>query len=156
MDIWIAVVLVVFGLLFLVLEIFIFPGFGISGVVGLICVGIGIYLAFQTSGNMGWTILAGSATGTGILFYVSMKYNLLSRASLKTNIDAQVKVNHLDKLEANDEGVSISRLAPMGKAEFKGYRVEVNSVEGYIAENMPVYITHIKNNNIFVSSLKQQ
>lgn len=154
MDIWIAVVLVVFGLLFLVLEVFIFPGFGVSGVIGLLCLGFGIYLAFQTDSSLGWGVLVGSVSGTSILLYVSVKYDLLSKGLLKTNIDSQVKVNHLDELQPKDEGVTISRLAPMGKAELKGFTVEVTSEEGLIDPEVPIYITHINNNTIFVSPIK--
>mgnify|MGYP000423024692 CR=1 FL=1 len=156
MDIWLAVVLVVFGLLFLVLEVFVFPGFGVSGIVGLVCLGLGVYLTFQTNDLMGWTVLMGSLSGASILLYVSVKYDLLSRVSLKKNIDYQVKVNHLEELKPEDKGITISRLAPMGKAEINGFVVEVNSMDGFIDQEQAIYITHIKNNTIFVSPIKQQ
>lgn len=155
MDIWLAIVLVSFGLIFLVLEVFVFPGVGISGVLGIISLGIGVYIAFQLDTYLGLFTLASSLLGTSILVYFSIKFDTFSMMSLKTNIDSKVEVNHLSELKISDTGISISRLAPMGKAQFNDFYSEVSSQEGFIEENSPIIITNIKDNTIFVSPIKK-
>jgi membrane-bound ClpP family serine protease len=155
MDIWLAIVLVSFGLIFLVLEVFVFPGVGISGVLGIISLGIGVYIAFQLDTYLGLFTLASSLLGTSILVYFSIKFDTFSMMSLKTNIDSIVEVNHLSELKISDTGISISRLSPMGKAQFNDFYSEVSSQEGFIEENSPIIITNIKDNTIFVSPIKK-
>ena len=153
MDIWVALLLVSFGLLFLVMEVFVFPGVGISGLVGILALGAGVTMAFMQDTYLGMLTLGGSLIGTSILIYLSIKFDTFSIMSLATQIDSKVQVNHLKELNINDEGVSISRLAPMGKARFGNMYSEVSSWNGYIEENTPIKIEKIKDNTIFVTSL---
>jgi membrane-bound ClpP family serine protease len=153
MDIWVALLLVSFGLLFLVLEVFVFPGVGISGLVGILALGAGVTMAFMQDTYLGMLTLGGSLIGTSILIYLSIKFDTFSIMSLSTQIDSKVQVNHLKELKVNDEGVTISRLAPMGKARFGNMYSEVSSWNGYVEENTPIKIEKIKDNTIFVTSL---
>ncbi|MGB0807215.1 MAG: hypothetical protein ACPGRC_11020 [Salibacteraceae bacterium] len=154
MDIWVAILLVSFGLIFLVLEVFVFPGVGLSGVLGIISLGIGVFIAFKLDTYLGLFTLGGSLVGTSILVYFSIKYDTFSIMSLTTNIDSKVEVNHIKELKINDTGVSVSRLAPMGKAQFNEFYSEVSTQGGFIEENTPIIISNIKNNTIFVSPIK--
>lgn len=153
MDIWVAVLLVFFGLVFLVLEVFVFPGVGVSGLVGILALLAGVFMAFQESTITGMITLTGSVVGTSILLYLSMKYDTFSRMSLKTSIESKVDVNHLEELNEGTEGVTISRLAPMGKARFNEMVVEVASWHGLINHDTAIKIEKIKNNTIYVSPI---
>lgn len=153
MDIWVAILLVSFGLVFLVLEVFVFPGVGLSGAVGLISLTIGVIMAFKIDTYTGLFVLGGSLVGTSILVYYSIKFDTFSIMSLKTNIDSKVAVNHLDELTVGDKGVAISRISPMGKAQFNDFFSEVASQSGFIEENSPIEIIEIKDNTIFVSPI---
>jgi len=153
MDIWVAILLVVFGLLFLVLEVFVFPGVGVSGLVGIIALSVGVYIAFQLNFETGLTVLGGSVVGTSVMIYLSVKYDSFSMMSLNTEINSKVDVNHLSELKVGDTGTTISRLAPMGKARFEEMYAEVSSWDGFIDENTPIKIEKIKDNTIFVSPI---
>jgi membrane-bound ClpP family serine protease len=147
--------LVSFGLIFLVLEVFVFPGVGLSGALGIVSLTAGVIIAFKLDTYLGLFTLGGSLVGTTILVYFSIKYDTFSIMSLTTNIDSKVDVNHLGELQVHDEGISISRLAPMGKAQFKNLYSEVSSQEGFIEENTPIFISNIKNNTIYVSPINK-
>jgi membrane-bound ClpP family serine protease len=151
MDIWVALVLVIFGLIFLVLEVFIFPGVGISGIVGFIALTAGVVMAFMLDTHLGVYMLIGAAVGSSILAYLAVKFDTFSLMALKRQIDSKVEVNHLKDLKLNDLGTTISRLAPMGKAQFGAFMVEVSSYDGFIDENSPIKIEKIKDNTIFVT-----
>lgn len=156
MDIWIALVLIVFGLLFLVLEVFVFPGVGVSGIVGILALGSGVVIAFMIDTTFGMISLGGSLVGASILVYLSIKFDTFSKMSLATNIDSVIKVNHISELNVNDKGVTISRLSPMGKARFGNFYSEVSSWDGFIEEETPIKIEKIVDNTIFVSQINKE
>lgn len=155
MDIWVAITLVIFGLLFLVLEVFIFPGVGVSGIVGILSLGIGVYIAFKIDSFTGAVILITSLLISSAMVWYSLKYNVFKKMLLSKNIESKVEVNHLKELKEGDQGKTISRLAPMGKARFGNLYSEVSSWEGLINENTDVTIVKINDNTIFVSPLNK-
>tara|TARA_R110002050_G_scaffold141251_2_gene266366 strand:+ start:77316 stop:77777 length:462 start_codon:yes stop_codon:yes gene_type:complete len=153
MDIWVAIILVTFGLLFLALEVFVFPGVGISGLLGVVALIGGIVVAFMLDTYTGYYMLASVVVGSSALIYISIRLDSFSVMSLQKNSDSSMKVNHLEELKENDKGVSISRLAPMGKARINSFVVEVSSRTGFIDENVAIKIERITDNTIFVSPL---
>lgn len=153
MDIWIAVVLVVFGIIFLLLEIFVFPGIGVTGIVGTISLIAGVIIAFNQGTEMGMYTLGGVMLSVGVLIYVSVKTDTMSRMALLKNIDSKVEMNEMSKLQVGEEGITVSRLAPMGKARFGNVYTEVSSWEGFIDENTPIRIEKFIDNTIFVSPI---
>ena len=151
MDIWVAIALVLFGLLFLVLEVFVFPGIGISGIVGILALGAGVIMAFKINTNLGYLTLTGALVGASLMVWLSIKYNAFSTMFLSKSIDSKVRVNHIAELKVGDKGKTISRLAPMGKVRFGEYYSEVSSWDGFVDEQTDVEIVKIDNNTIFVS-----
>jgi len=155
MDIWVALTLIFFGLLFLVLEVFVFPGVGVSGIVGILALGAGVFIAFKINTFTGMTTLSGTLISSSILVWLSMKYNAFSKMFLSKSIDNKIEVNHLADLKQGDTGKTISRLAPMGKARFGNMYSEVTSWDGFIDEDTDVSIVKINDNTIFVSPLNK-
>lgn len=66
--------------------------------------------------------------------------------------ELQGKVEHFEKYQpkVGDEGVTISKISPMGKARFNEDYYEVKSYSGYIDPNTPVIIAKIESNKIIV------
>lgn len=151
MDIWVAITLIVFGLIFLVLEIFVFPGIGISGIVGIISLIAGVLISFKISTNYGMLASVSSLAIAGFALWFSVKSKAFSKMFLSQEIDGKVNLNHLSEVTVEQEGISISRIAPMGKARFNDYYCEVTSWEGFIDEHTPIKIVKIDNNTIFVT-----
>ncbi len=156
MDIWVAITLVIFGLLFLVLEVFVFPGVGISGIVGVLALGAGVIIAFKIDTLLGVITLFGALIGASIMVWLSIKYHAFSKMFLSKSIDSKVDVNHATELKVGEVGISISRLAPMGKARFNNMYSEVSSWTGFIDQNVPIEIVKINDNTIFVSPLNSK
>ena len=153
MDIWVALVLVVFGVIFLLLEIFVFPGIGITGIVGSISLILGVIIAFNQGSEEGMYTLGGVLLSVSLLIFISVKMDTFSVMALSKNIESKVETNEMKKLNIGEEGVTVSRLAPMGKARFGNVYSEVSSWEGYIDENTPVRIEKFIDNTIFVSPI---
>jgi membrane-bound ClpP family serine protease len=72
---------------------------------------------------------------------------------LKTNIESTVDSPRDMDLKVGDEGVSLSRLAPIGKARFHHITIEAKSTNEFIDENTPVVIVHIEGYNVIVEKI---
>ncbi|MCC8142562.1 MAG: NfeD family protein [Tannerellaceae bacterium] len=55
-----------------------------------------------------------------------------------------------------DEGITLSRLAPIGKATINGIVVEAKSEEGFIDEEVPLVVVHVDGYNVIVTEKKEE
>jgi membrane-bound ClpP family serine protease len=73
---------------------------------------------------------------------------------LSKEITSTVDENHNIGFKIGEQGNTISRLAPMGKARFADKYVEVSSWDGFVDPNVAVEIVQIIDNTIYVSPVK--
>ena len=91
----------------------------------------------------------------GIIFFVFLAVTIVvgillwKKFSLDTVIDSKVNVVE-NCLNIGDEGVTISRLAPSGKARFENGDFEVHSLNDFISENQKVTVIKIEGYKIIV------
>lgn len=152
---WLTVIsLIVFGLLLVVAEVVFVPGTTIVGVLGLVCVVLGIYESFQYFTNViAYTILGGtSVLFVAILYYV-FTTRVWERFSLKQEIKSKFNKGMTDTLSVGDVGKSISSLKPIGKAEFNNKICEVKSLGGFVEPNNRIEIIKIDNNQITIKTI---
>ncbi len=147
---WFVIIfLIVLGVLALMLEVLVLPG-GIVGIIGALFVIAGVVLSYVHfglwAGNITLLITAVFIIGTVILFLRSKTWK---KMALTTEIDSKVNVLP-SELEVGMEGVTISRLAPGGKALFGDQEVEVFSNLGFIDQNQEIVIFQIDENKIIV------
>jgi membrane-bound ClpP family serine protease len=152
LEIVIVVFLVLLGIALLLAEIFFLPGITVAGIAGALSLAGGIIYAFVNWGNSGGFI---SVIATIVLFAASFAYliksNAMANIGLKTDIEAKVDQTELLQLKTGDEGQAVSRLNPIGKAEFNGLTVEAKSVTGeFIDESTPVVIVKVETYNVLV------
>ena len=149
---WITVIsLILFGLTLIVAEIIFVPGTTLVGVLGFIFLIIGIGLSFYYFGkDIGWITTGGAATASGLVLYYSFKANVWGRFALKSSNQSKVNEGELDGLAPGQEGVALSALRPVGKAEVAGRTYEVKTVGGYVTTGTKVRIIQILSNQIIV------
>lgn len=147
---WIVIIfLILIGVVALLLELFALPG-AIVGIIGSLFIIAGIVLSYIQYGAV-----AGNLTllGTGLLIIVAVVLFLRSKTwkkmTLTTQIDGKMNIQP-DSLQVGMEGVSLSRLAPSGKAIINNEMVEVFSSLDFIDQNMPIVITKIEGSKIIV------
>jgi len=146
-------VLIAVGFLFLLLEVLVLPGTNIAGVLGFVLLAVGIWQAFAVYGGMAGTItLLVTLVLSFITLYFALKSKTWKRAALSKNIDSRVNLVD-EKIKAGDRGKTISRLAPMGKAEFRGEFVEVKTMSQFIDPGVDIEIVKIENNQIIVKKI---
>ena len=144
-------VLIFVGLLFLVLEILVIPGTGVAGIIGFILMGIGIWQAYSVYGSAaGHYTLAGTIVLTVLMLILALRSKTWKKIMLKKNITSKVNVIEDGKIAVGDEGKSISRLAPMGKALFGNDFYEVATTGEFLDNGENIVIEKIDGNRIIV------
>jgi membrane-bound ClpP family serine protease len=149
---WLVVVtLILIGLAFLLLEILVIPGTGVAGIVGFILLGIGVWQAYSYYGSVtGHWVLGGTIVGTVVVLAYSLRAKTWRRIALKSEIDSRVNVIDEENLKPGDEGKSISRLVPGGKAMINNEFYEVRTMGEFIDEGVEIVIEKIEDHKIFV------
>lgn len=153
---WIIIlVLIALGIIFLLLELLVIPGTTFIGIIGFISLALGVYQTFVIYGTS-WGIFAliGTSIVSIVMLALSLRSKTWKKAMLSTSITSKVNQD-ADKFKTGDEGSSISRLTPMGKARFGDEFVEVSTFGDFLDPEMNIRIVEIKNNKIFVESINQ-
>ncbi len=153
---WLVIVLIVVGILLLLLEVLVIPGTGFAGIAGFGSVVAGVWVAYTHLGtSTGNIVLLVTLAVNVVAIWIGIRSKTWKRAALVSTIDG--KVNTLDNigLKVGDRGKTISRCAPMGKAEFNGNFVEVDARVDFIDPDTPIEITKIENNKIYIKSFKK-
>ncbi|PKP21220.1 MAG: hypothetical protein CVU02_03410 [Bacteroidetes bacterium HGW-Bacteroidetes-19] len=147
---WFVIVfMILLGIFALLLEVLVLPG-AIVGIIGSLFIIGGVVLSYAKFG-----VMAGNITlfTTAIFIVITVVLFLRSKTwkkmTLKTQIDGKVNLQP-DTLKVGMEGISISRLAPSGKAMFDNEIVEVFSSLDFIDQNQQITIFKIEGNKIIV------
>ena len=157
-DLIIVSLVILLGIIFLLAEIFLLPGLTVSGIAGIIFLVGGISYAYMymgvVAGNL-TLVIAAFLLLASFLYFIKSKS--LRRISLKTNIDSKVDTSDLDKINVGDEGITQSRLNPIGKVFINGLTVEGKSIDGeMIDEDTEVIVRKVEWTNILVSKKESQ
>jgi membrane-bound ClpP family serine protease len=147
------VLIIVLGFILFLLEFLIIPGITVAGVAAFLLVAGGIFCGYffhgQTVGNL---ILLITGVSMFVLFIIVLKLKTWHRVGLKSTIDGKVGVIEKDRIKPGDEGVTVSKLSPVGKALINGKLFEVRSDGNYVESNRTVTVTHIEGNKIFIET----
>lgn len=154
MTILIILLLIALGILLLLIEFAVIPGVTIAGIGGMALFAYSVYLAFSRFGT-----LAGIITLLFIIIAVPILFIRFFRGKIGKNmkLESTIKghVNQVDekKIAAGDQGVAITRLAPIGKAEVKNETYEAKSTGEFIDEGTPIEIIKVLPNQIIVKPI---
>ncbi len=93
MNIVLVVLLAVAGIVLLLLEVFLLPGFGIAGIAGFLSLAGAVIAAYlRISILAGRITLACSLLATALAVYAFLRGRALQRMSLDTSIDSKVEL----------------------------------------------------------------
>jgi membrane-bound ClpP family serine protease len=155
MDILIVIVLCIIGIALILAEIFLIPGFTITGIGGAAFSIGGVLYAFRSLGATGGiiTVLA-YAVVFGIIFVYLIKSKALDSIALKTKISSTVAEKGTPDISEEDTGISVSRLNPMGKVRVNNITMEAKSQGEYIDENTPITVIKVFPTQLTVTTTK--
>jgi membrane-bound ClpP family serine protease len=167
---WLEVLLILGGIVCLLLEVFVFPGFGIFGVTGLGLLGVGLLLAGQTF------ILPTNdyqrqrvVTGFGQIGLVALSLLALAFAFRKQIANSpmvrwialQPPSNEQEKMEKERiveelqmylgwHGTTLTRCNPSGKAMIGEKLQSIVAEVGWLDENVEIEVVRIHENSLIV------
>ncbi len=149
---WLIIIsLIVIGMAFLLLEILVVPGATVVGIVGVAMMAVGVYLSYSHfDAQVGHITLAATFFFIVISIGFALKSKTWKKAMLNDELKGKVNVFEEDVVKKGDEGVTISRLNPMGKALINGEYYEVTSKDDFINENSEIEIVKVEGNKIIV------
>jgi len=152
---WISIIgFIIFGIILIIVEIIFVPGTTIVGIGGFAIGCYGIFLSYTHFGSTTGNITAVISVLIGIIaIVVSFKTKMWEKFSLNQTMDGKNNDDFTINLQVGDEGVTISALRPIGKANFNENEVEVSSLVGFINENTKIKIVKIDHRKIFVEQL---
>ena len=167
-DAWEGAVIVV-GILLLLLEIFVVPGFGIFGIVGLLCLFGGLFLCMVDNDWFNFELISSQriinsiiAIGLSLLGSVALVIYLTSKIgsdgvfkdlALNTSQDVEegyIGVNAQHEGLVGKVGVASTVLCPSGKVFIDGDYYDAISDAGYIDEGESVIVHKFSTGRLYV------
>ena len=141
------------GLILVLVEIFISPGF-IAGVAGLIVLSVGAYMTFNHYGDSkGWAFISISIAVLLACIFIAFKTGVWDKLALKESIKGKIHVNDQFNPEIGMEGIAQSSIRPSGTAEFDMHTAEVHAQSEFIDTKSKIKIIKIEDNRIFVTKI---
>ncbi|MCP3962022.1 MAG: hypothetical protein GY719_29620 [bacterium] len=140
------------GFLLMLIEIFV-PG-GVIGILGLICVAYGCYLAFGLSTAWG----LGSVALSLVVTVVAVAVLVRSRAAKKLVLD----VPGVREWKATEDGLvelegkigrTLTPLRPAGLAEIDDQRIDVVADSEFLAAGVAVRVCEVEGNRVVVEAV---
>lgn len=169
------IILFVLGVICVTLEIFVFPGFGISGILGGIFITTSLILAMVNNINFDFkevnrpditrsvfTVISGIALAFALMLYISHKIGqkgFLRRVALNTTQEIRegyIGVSPSLTDMVHKEGVASTPLMPSGKIEIDNDRYDAIALYGYIEKNERVKVIKFENNQLYVISITEK
>jgi membrane-bound serine protease (ClpP class) len=158
----------VIGLLLVVLEIFVFPGFGIAGIAGTILIITGLTLALIDNVHFNFEhvegieigralliVLIGITVGFGGMIWLSSRIGtqgMFRRVALVADLETAVSSPVLSNL-IGKEGVAATVLRPSGKVSIEGVFYDGVSESGFIEKGAKVTVVRFENAQVYVELL---
>jgi len=159
------ILLFIAGLLLLAAELFVFPGFGVAGIAGILCVVAGLTLSLLNNdffrfdgvdspdiGRAALTVLLGLTAGVALILWLSSRIGskgLFRKVALHTDLEASVSTPNLTALVGKD-AITATVLRPSGKVRIDGVLYDGVSVSGFLDESVRVIVCRTENAQIYV------
>ncbi len=149
------IILILLGLLFLLLEVLVIPGSTVAGIAGFGLLFVGLWQAYASKGIIEGHITLGSTIiVTVVVLYFSFKAGTWKRMALKTTSDGKMDQREGNEFNEGDTGITISRLAPSGKAMINNHIIEVHTYGEFIDHEKDIVVISVKDNKIIVTTKK--
>ena len=149
------ITLIFIGLLLIAAEFLIIPGFGFVGILGLGSLVASCYFGYTEYGQMGLIVVI---LINVVLLLLSTIYILRSKTwkkiSLNENITSRAGQSAVEMgIEVGQEGITLTRIAPMGHARINNQDVEVTSPNLIIEAEQQIVVKYIEENKIVITKI---
>lgn len=149
---WLIIGLIIIALVLLIVELVLLPGLSIAGIFSIVAfVGAVVYAYLEYGATWGSVVLVSALIFAVITTIITMKAGTWKRLSLNQTIDSTSNTLPQEQdIKIGDVGVTLTRLAPMGKAMFGNITVEAKSPVSYIDQKQEVEVVDFDNSVVIV------
>lgn len=156
MNTFYIILLIILGILFLVAEIVLLPGVSVGAILSAACFGTAIYLGFTQFGNtVGIVVIVAIIVTAFIATIISLRAKTWRRLKLDAQIESSSMESPEQSVRVGDRGITVSRLAPIGKALIDGKVHEAKSGGEYIDPKREVEVIGFENFAVIVKEITE-
>ncbi|SDG80282.1 NfeD family protein [Desulfosporosinus hippei] len=156
----IVIALILLGIALLAIEIFVIPGFGVSGILGIAALISGIFLVTDSLLE-GLIFTAGALIVLGIIIYLSFKsprtqklWKKFSLSTRQTSKEGYVAPKPQYEMYLGQVGIALTQLRPAGTGDFNGVKLDVVTEGGFIGLGTTIKIIGVEGSRIIVREEK--
>jgi len=163
------IIIFVVGILLIIVEIFVIPGFGVAGIGGIILIIGGLTMALlnntdfnfdnvsgQEAGRASLIVLMGLGTSVVLMVWLSSKIGskgMFRKVALVADLEGAVSSPVLVSL-IGKEGVAATVLRPSGKVEIEGEIYDGVSEQGFVEKGTAVKVMRFENAQVYVHVIR--
>lgn len=156
----IIVALILIGVALLAIEVFVIPGFGVSGILGMAALITGIFLVTDSLLE-GLIFTAGAITVLGFIIYLSFRlprtrriWKKFSLSTRQTSKEGYVAPKPQYEMYLGQVGIALTQLRPAGTGDFNGVHLDVVTEGGFIGIGTSIRIIGVEGTRIIVREEK--
>lgn len=155
---WLYVGLFIIGVILLLIEIFLIPGFGLTGIAGIILIFISIF--FTLGGGTRALYSIGLVSAILLILFIILlflfpKLPIWNKLGLKESLKTEKGYTTYSQLEEliGKEAIVLTTLRPSGAIEIDGKRYDAISLGEFIEKDSKVKVIKIEGGKIIVEKL---
>lgn len=163
------IIVFILGILLILLEIFVIPGFGIAGISGIIFIGVGLIFALLDNNYFNFdrveipdisgsvlTVFSGMLLSFIIILWLSTrigKRGLFRRVALETDLSTSESVDKNEFSLIGQTGTAMTDLRPSGRIIIANEVYDAVSNLGYIEIGKSVIVVKFENMQLYVEAI---
>lgn len=164
------VLLFVLGLIFIVFEIFVIPGFGVTGIIGITLTVSALLLALVGNIRFNFTDVPGTEVfraimillggiGFSMLLIILLssrigKPGVLENMALQSDQEGYLSVSMKPFSLVGETGVAVTDLHPSGRVEVNGELYDAISLKGFIEKGNSIIVKRYENFQVYVMEIR--
>lgn len=165
------VIVFVIGLILIALEIFVVPGFGVTGISGIVCVLVGLLLALLDNVDFDFqyvsdtdgmksllTVCTGLLFAFGLIVYLSSrigKKGPFKHVALQADQEGYISVPSEPMLLVGKIGVASTDLRPSGSVIVEDNYYDAVSTNKFIEKGKTVKVLKYENSQLYVKQIEE-
>jgi membrane-bound serine protease (ClpP class) len=163
-------IIFIIGIILVLLEIFVIPGFGVTGISGIFLIGMGLVFALLDNDWFSFkqvempditrsilTVLSGMLLSLISVLYLSSRIGekgMFRKIALTTDLENSVSVDLNDNQLLGQTGEAMTDLRPSGKIMLNNEMYDAISTQGFISSGAKVVVIKFENMQLYVDQVR--
>lgn len=149
------IILIVIGVLLMLVEFLVLPGTNVAGIIGIVLIIGGIFYAYKDVGlPQANFVLFGTLILVVGSIVLALRSDTWKKMSLNNSIGSKVETIAPDSVKPGDQGRTLTRMAPVGKALVNDIEMEARSRHEFLDPNTLIEVLEVIGNQIIVKPIE--